>query len=660
MNLALRFPPKNPLSDASLLALRRNQGIWLVAAAFVTLIAHFSTLPWWVMAFCTALLIWRGERMWRGKTAPPRWVLPPLALLGAIGVQLDVGQLVGKTPGVILLAMLLCFKLLETRNMRDIIVATFLCFFLQFSLFFSNQSLPSALLSIIALLVTLGAIIALSDPASSTRERWRVSATLIVQGIPFMLVLFVLFPRAIAPLWGVPSDAQAKTGLSDSMSPGTISNMILSDELAFTVEFDGLPPLPADRYWRGPVMSYFDGQTWHMVTRPQSSLPAYTPSGRRFSYRILLEPSQQHWLPALDFPAGPIEGAHFTYDYQALSQTPVNSRRQFRLTSFPQTAVGQKEQPWVIEMSRRLPAQGNPRTRELAARLKADSPRQTIKQIIDWLIQARFTYTLQPPLSENDSVDFFLFESRMGFCEHFASSFVFLARAAGIPARVVTGYQGGRINPISHIFTVRQSDAHAWAEIWISEQGWVRIDPTALAAPQRIDQGLEGSVESGLPFMLRPQFAWLRQMRDQWESLAVQWNRWVVSFDGKRQRSLLESMGLESFSAQKAFGIAALAIVLLVAAFYAWIQLKRHNTGRDALDRAWARFSSRLAAFGLARAPAEGPLDYAKRISSARPEDADVLNLICTRYACLRYRLPPSRAEIDELAQTIQSLQFKT
>jgi transglutaminase-like putative cysteine protease len=642
------------------LSLRRDQGAWLLAAAALTLVPHLPKLPVWCIVLCVALLIWRSWRFWHGKAAPQRWVLPPLVLIVAAGIRLDLGQFFGKTPGMVFLVTLLCLKLLEIKNMRDIRVAVFLCFFLQFGQFFNDQSLPAAAMVLVALLVTLGSQVALADPSGSTHERLKTGAALLALALPFMLALFLLFPR-IPPLWGIPKDTIASTGLSDSMSPGTISELILSDALAFTVEFDGPPPAPVDRYWRGPVLSQFDGHTWRMAVRLLKDHPAYTPSGRRFDYKIILEPHQKHWIPALDYPAGPLEGAGFSLDFQTLTQHPVSTRRRFTLSSFPDTEVGLKEYqyPAMLDLARRLPIQGNPRARLLANELKTRTPQQTVGRILGWFAEGRFAYTLQPPKLGEDSIDAFLFETRAGFCEHYAEAFVFLARAADIPARVVTGYQGGHVNPINGTISVRQSDAHAWAEVWYAKRGWVRVDPTALVAPMRIDRGLEGALERGLPFMLRPEYSWLRQVRDGWEAAATQWNRLVIAYDGDRQRNLLKSFGLDGFSPSKAFGVVSIITALLMAAFFGWTQLRRNDGRLDPLDKAWARFSTRLAPFGLARTPTEGPLDYARRLTSARPADADAFKSICTRYARLRYRLPPLHAEVDALARTIDTLSLK-
>ncbi|MDR0701092.1 MAG: DUF3488 and transglutaminase-like domain-containing protein [Azoarcus sp.] len=635
--------------------LRRDQGFWLLAAAVATIAPHWVNMPAWVGAVCAILFVWHLRRLRRGAAAPPRWLLLPFTLAAAIGVRLSFGYFLGKAPGLAFLAVLLSLKLLETRNVRDARVAMLMCFFLQFGLFFNNQSALSAALALFAALMTLGSLVALADPACATRERLKMSAILAAQGLPFMVALFILFPRAAAPMWGFP-DSAAISGLSDSMSPGTVSELILSDALAFTAEFDGPPPPPSERYWRGPVLGKFDGRTWRMVYGFLLDRPRYMPMGRRYDYRIMLEPHNQHWLPVLDYPAGPVRGISFTLDFQAMSHFPISNRMQFAFSAFPGTVAGGGEGTQRLDVFRQLPAHGNPRTRKLATALKAEMPEQTVERILAWLAQGQFTYTLQPPLLDEDSTDRFLLDTRMGFCEHFAGAFVFLARAADVPARVVTGYQGGRINPVNGTMTVRQSDAHAWAEVWLAGHGWVRVDPTALIVPQRIERGLEASLPEGerLPLLLQPRYLWLRQLRDRWEALATGWHRGVLAYDNQRQRDLLEVMfGLDA-SLPAVLGTSAIAIALLMAVFYYWAQ-RRHGS-RDPLDRAWARFSAKLARYGLARAPSEGPLDYAQRLAAARPASAAMLTAICTRYARLRYRPSPSDEEHKEICALIHSI----
>ncbi|MDR1463381.1 MAG: DUF3488 and transglutaminase-like domain-containing protein [Azoarcus sp.] len=657
-NTNTRIPPAPSPGRASPdeAGLRYDQGLWLLATAISTIALHWSKLPAWAGTLCAVLFAWHIRRLWYGASALPRWLLLPLTLAAAIGVRLSFGYFLGKTPGLVFLAILLGLKLLETRSVRDARVVMLMCLFFQFGLFFDDQSALSAAFALAAALVTLSAMVALADPVSAARERLKMSAILLAQGLPFMVVLFVLFPRASTPLWGIPNNA-AVSGLSDSMSPGTVSGLILSDALAFTVEFNGPPPPPSERYWRGPVLGGFDGRTWRMTHGPMLDRPRYLPEGRRYAYRMILEPHNQHWLPVLDYPAGPVRGVSFTLDFQAMNHFPVGNRMQFEFSAFPATIAGGGESPRRLAMFRQLPSYGNPRTRALAATLKAETPEQTVERILAWLAEGRFTYTLQPPLLDEDSTDLFLFDTRMGFCEHFASAFVFLARAADVPARVVTGYQGGRINPVNETMTVRQSDAHAWTEVWLAGHGWVRVDPTALVAPQRIERGLEASLPERdmLPLLLQPKYLWLRKLRDRWEAMATGWNRGVIAYDNRRQHDLLKAVfGLDAVSLPVILGTSTIAIALLMAVLYYWAQRRRAQL--DPLDQAWARFSAKLARHGLARAPSEGPMDYARRLAAARPANAAALTAICTDYAYLRYRPSVPREEHKEIYKLIHSI----
>jgi len=599
--------------------------------------------------------------LWRGQRPPNRYLILVLAIAAGVGVRLAYGHFFGMNPGMALLAILLGLKLLETSTMRDIRAAVLLCFFLQLGLFFDNQTLPVAALALAACLLSVGSLLALSDPNASTRERMRTSTLLLAQGLPFMLVLFILFPRMQGPLWGLPADAHsAKSGLSDTMTPGSISDLSLSEAIAFRAEFSTTAPPPALRYWRGPVLTDFDGSTWRAGRFTLAESPDYRPAGPQIDYRLTLEPHNQHWLLALDYPAGPLAGVRFTSDFQAHSVTPVRNRTRFELVAYPQTVTGIDEHARVLDAALRLPAEGNPRSRALALELAdgANSPAATLERTVSYLRAAELTYTLRPPLSGRNSVDSFLFESRRGFCEHFASAFVFLMRAAGVPARVVTGYQGGEINPIDGSLVVRQSDAHAWAEVWLAQRGWVRVDPTALAAPGRIESGLASALPYGeaLPLFMRPQFSWLRELRYHWEAASNNWNQWVLGYNPERQRELLSRLGLGDFHWSALAGLLSLSATVLMALLFAWAVHKHRTT--DPLDRAWDAFSVKLRALGLARHPAEGPLDFGQRIAAALPSRAAELTQIVSTYAQLRYRPPADPGAIRQLNKRIRTLKL--
>ncbi|TVT54441.1 MAG: DUF3488 domain-containing protein [Azoarcus sp. PHD] len=642
-------------------ALRRDQGAWLLGAAALTLAPHLLTLPLWVSALSVLLLGWRASLLWQGGRTPNTYLILLIAVAAGIGVRVAFGHFFGKDPGLAFLALLLGLKLLETSSMRDIRAAILLCFFLQLGVFFDNQSLPVAGLALCASLLSIGALLSLSDPAAGTRERLRTSALLLAQGLPFMLVLFVLFPRIEGPLWGLPADAHSgMSGLSNTMAPGSISDLSLSEAIAFRADFAGIPPQPAQRYWRGPVLSVFDGTTWRAARHLEGDRPPYEPSGPRLDYRITLEAHNQRWLLALDFPAGSPDGVRYSSTFQAMYRQPLRSRTRLDLASYPETVVGLNEHAHVLDTALRLPPDSNPRTQALAQQLAAGStsPEDILARTLARMREIDLTYTLRPPLTGTNGVDAFLFDTRRGFCEHFASAFVFMMRAAGVPARVVTGYQGGEINPVDGSMIVRQSDAHAWAEVWLPQRGWVRVDPTALAAPGRIESGMAGALPAGevLPLFMRPHLSWLRDLRFRWEAVSNSWNQWVLGYNPERQREFLSRLGLGELSWSTWIGVLGVMAAGLMGLLFAWAL--RQSRAADPLDRAWAAFSARLARRGLNRRPAEGPLDYGRRLAQALPDHAAEITDITTRYANLRYRPPASPEAVRELKRRIRILKL--
>ncbi|MBR0566125.1 DUF3488 domain-containing protein [Azoarcus sp. L1K30] len=406
--------------------------------------------------------------------------------------------------------------------------------------------------------------------------------------------------------------------------------------------------------------SLFDGTTWRAARHPESDTPAYTPTGPRLEYRLTLEPHNQRWLLALDFPADAPAGTRYSAAFQAMGREPVRTRTRLDLSAYPDTPVGMQERSNVLEQALRLPAAINPRTRALATELIAGNPpaADILTRALTRLSELGLVYTLRPPLTASNGIDSFLFDTRRGFCEHFSSAFVFLMRAAGVPARVVTGYQGGEINPVDKSLIVRQSDAHAWAEVWLPDRGWVRVDPTALAAPGRIESGLAGGLPAGeaLPLLMRPQFSWLRDLRFRWEAASNLWNQWVLGYNPERQRELLSRMGFGEPAWRTWIVVLAAAAAGLMGLLFLWAI--RQGRAGDPVDRLWARFCTRLARHGLARHPAEGPLDFGRRIASAMPEKAAELNDITHRYARLRYRPPASPDAVRELKRRIRNLKL--
>ncbi|RTL50943.1 MAG: DUF3488 domain-containing protein [Rhodocyclaceae bacterium] len=621
-------------------AITQGQTGWLSLSALGALLPLTPYLPYWLGALCVATVLWHGWMLWRRFPMPSRWLVNIAAVAGATGIGLHFHTIFGKEPGVALLALFLSLKLYETRNPRDAFAVVLLCLFLILSQFFYTQSMATAAAMAAATLISAATLIVLQRSTTPARQALRSAGLMLLQALPFMVLLFFLFPRISGPLWGLPADAQHDTtGLTDTMSPGSISQLSRSDAIAFRVQFEGEMPPREQLYWRGPVLTQFDGQSWRMLPPLGFSALPYAPSGKRYRYETTLEPHNQRWLLALDYPAELPAAQRITPAFQLLSEKPVTNRLRYALSAAPDTQPGAKELSSILKIALQLPANGNPRSRALANELRQShrNDKALIAALLDRICSENFVYTLNPPLLGRDSVDEFLFDTRRGFCEHYASAFVFLLRAAGIPARVVTGYQGGEINPVDGYLLVRQSDAHAWAEVWLAGEGWRRVDPTAAVAPNRVENNLAAAVPAGdpLPLLTRPELDWLRQLRFRWEAVNNAWNQWVLGYDNQKQMALLKKLGLESPDWQTLAALLAGSAGALLLAMSLWVMGQRRRV--DPLQHLWQRFDAKLAKRNLGRHPWEGAVDYARRLQAALPDQAREIAAICGLYETLRY-----------------------
>lgn len=651
--------PAHPLVPEIRLVSARDLA-WLIGSLLLVILPHTLRAPWWLTLLTLCLFGWRFYYALDRAPLPSRWLIIGVAAVGMLGVWMEYRSLFGRQPGVLLLLLFSGLKLLETRTHRDAAAAAFLGYFVIVTNFLYTQSILTALLMGAALFSITATLVGLSAPNRPPRANLRTAGLLLAHAAPAALVLFLLFPRVQGPLWGLPQDAYAAmTGLSDTMAPGYISSLALSDAIAFRAEFQGEPPPQTLRYWRGPVMWDFDGRTWSVgaLLPTEVSPPA---AGRvAYQYNVVLEPHNRTWLFGLETVASVPPEARYSIDGLLLARLPVRARMRYEVTSTIATATRRDEHPVLLRRALRLPLRSNPRSNALAAqwRSAARSDDEVLTRAIGFLRDGRYVYTLEPPLLGPDSVDEFLFTTKAGFCEHFASAFVFLMRAAGVPARVVTGYQGGDLNPFDRIVTVRQSDAHAWAEVYLSGRGWVRVDPTAAAAPGRVESGLARSVpQTQQSLMLRAELEWLRNLRHQWEAVAHKWNVYVLGYNPERQRDLMSLIGMRdadwrSLTATLFTVLGGMTLVLL-----AWSL--RRLARPDPVQRAWRAFCAKLAAKGVERAPAEGPRDYAARAARALPGARRAILQIAALYIGLRYGPHASARRAKRLRRLVRELRL--
>jgi len=614
--------------------------------------------------FMAGVRLWLLHRQWRLPGGPIKTLL---VLIGAFNVWFHYHTLVGQSGGAALLTVMLGLKLLEVKARRDLYLTVFLSFFLIVTQFLFDQGMGIALYG---LLVTLGLIALLVEinrlhPSPDWRAPLRLAALLSVQGLPILLVLFLLFPRLDAPLWRLKTDSQGRTGLSDRMTPGSIADLGQNPAVAFRVRFDGPPPEPSQRYWRGPVFLDTDGREWFAARQSPTASPRFTPLGPPLDYTVTLEPTHQRWLLALELPNGAPEYARLTSDYQIISGVDLNNGRQYRLRSYPayrNDTLGDAERNAAL----RVPANVSARMRELVAGWRQGGAKEAavVRSALLMFNRQGFVYTLTPPRLGPSPADQFLFETRQGFCEHYATSFVLLMRLAGIPARVVAGYQGGEFNDLANHLIVRQSDAHAWSEVWLSGQGWTRIDPTAAVSPERVrwsfdfeDQALSRFVVAlpGVTLDASTLDYLVRHLRLTADAIDAAWGEWFLGFSGETQAALLAGLGLELWQRREVLLLmVGLAMALLSA--IAVTLYRRDRRRPDPVRRAFDDLCRRLARRGVIHRPWEGPRDFTERAAALLPQRAPAIRRSGEIYLRLRYGVAGDEGLLRELRRAVRRI----
>jgi len=618
-NLARTWPLPRDKADTLL----------LLATCALVLVPHAGQVPAWTLPVCALMLGWRGWITWNGTRMPPRLLLMFLAVALVIGVYASYRTIVGRQAGVTMLALLLTLKLLEMHARRDLFVVLYLSIFLLLANFFHTQSIGAAVYTagVMLLLTTTQLSFQYTGLVPPLRRRLATAATILGLATPLMLVLFLLVPRIQGPLWGLPHDAAAgRTGMSDTMAPGNIASLAQSEEIAFRARFPGAPPERDKLYWRGIVLGQFDGRTWSALPPQYWRGPVQLRArGAPLTYEVTIEPSGKPWLFALDLASAPasIPGTptRLTADLEMLAYQPISGRLRYE----PSSHLDADLQPELPERVQRnwlhLPGGYNPRARAMAAQLREQhqDPARIAGAMLRHFGHENFVYTLEPPLLGRDTVDEFLFSTRAGFCEHYSSAFVFMMRAAGVPARVVLGYQGGTLNPVDGYLVVRQSDAHAWAEIWLPGKGWTRVDPTAAVAPDRVRSSLASVLPNralgGLITLDVAGNSLLAALRHNWDAVTNSWNQWVLNYSSEKQFGLLRAIGFAEPDWRTLMAVLGVA-GSLVFAIIAW-PLLRNRQRLDPVDACYRAMCALLARQGMARLPYEGPRAFGERLAAA-------------------------------------------
>ncbi|MGB9429464.1 MAG: DUF3488 and DUF4129 domain-containing transglutaminase family protein [Gammaproteobacteria bacterium] len=624
--------------------LERARLLWVLAALLVMTLPHALHLAPWIVLAAALIVLWRLAVAYRGWLPFNGYTRIGLGVLAFLGVFATYHTFNGPEAGTALLILLAALKLMEARGLRDYFLVLVITLFIGIANFLYDQTIPLAIYMIPAVWLAITALLNVAHPDANRTPAMslKIAARMLLPALPVALVLFLLFPRIPGPLWGLalPQNS-AVTGLSTHMAPGSLSQLAQSDAIAFRVKFLSAAPPRSQLYWRALVLHDYDGKTWTTGTSLFSRNDSLSTDGTPVQYQMTLEPNNLHVLYSLDLPVRAPNNSNLTGDYELVTPQTVTQRTLYDVTSYTNYNYGITEPAWLLRRDLELPRDIDPRARALAERWKADNAdsAQIVQDALRMFHDQPFRYTLQPgALNGSNRIDEFLFTTRRGFCEHYASAFVFLMRVAGIQAHVVIGYQGGLQNPVDGYYIVRQEDAHAWAEVWLTGRGWVRVDPTAAVDPARVDEGLAAALPaSEVPGYFFNSHPWLGNLRDTWDAVNNGWNQWVLAYGPELQKHFFDNVGLDYGNWLQL----ALVLLLLVGGILVLVWLAfwwRYRAPRQSrVVRDYHRFCHKLAKYGLARQLHEGPLDYAKRISRLRPDLANRINTITSLYINLRY-----------------------
>ncbi|WP_371927292.1 transglutaminase TgpA family protein [Methylomonas subterranea] len=637
----------------------------MLGSLLLITLPHGWHIPWPLFGFFAVMLVWRFMAVRYPGWLPKRWQLFLLTLLGVALLLSQQRGVFGRDAGTGLIVVALGLKLLEIRGRRDVLLVVYLAFIVAASQFLYEQSILMAGYILLVCILLLATLIVQTAERVETRAALKTATAIVLQALPLALVLFVLFPRLEAPRWmWLADDNKALSGLSDTLEPGSISDLSLSDELVFRVRFEGDVPPPLLRYWRGAVYSRTDGVRWTVDSSRDTSARPPEFSGDAYRYTLLMEPQKQNWVFGLEMPESFGAGLRSIHGFQLRSDKRPADRAEYKIVSRPFYNTGPLS-PADYRENLQLPLAASDRQLALIKALGGGnaSPEQFIQNLLNHFRREAFFYTLAPPLMPENPIDTFLFETRSGFCSHYAAAFVYLLRIAKIPARVIGGYQGGEFNKVGGFLEVRQADAHAWAEAWLENKGWVRFDPTAAVAPERVERGVNvdlqiasGAVNFGPLTGDSAALNWFKRGRQLWQSVDYNWQRWVINYSGANQMQFLRTLGIDGISPLVKWLLGSLLAVTLPLA---WWLLKKPAKTADKPLLVYRRFCGKLADAGVVIGQGEGAKDFAGRAQKQLPELAGRIEQISALFIRLRYQADAKAGDLQRLKNLVDAFSVK-
>ncbi|MEM9334333.1 MAG: DUF3488 and transglutaminase-like domain-containing protein [Pseudomonadota bacterium] len=622
---------------------------WTMGAMSFALLPHVLFMPFWVSAAMLLACIWRYSIERHRSALPNMPVRAILALACFLGIFFTYNTISGVGPGSALLSVMAAMKLLETRSRRDQFVLLFIALFLTMSALLREQYLWSLPYLLLSLTLTLTAWLRMSaDPDERPTQSARTSLRLIGYAVPVAIAMWIFFPRIATPFWSVPIDTgTAISGLSNNMSPGDISSLSLSNAVAFRANFEGRMPVQKDLYWRGIVMNDFNGRSWKAADEPFRGRPVRDQLdvfGEPTAYRVTLEPTNQQYLFALDMPyrweLNERKDSFMGREQQLAFSRPIDKRMAYEVISFTEYRAETDISDWMFNRTLNAKELSNPRTVALAREMReqAADDQAFIRAVLDRFANEAYFYTLEPPILGQSPVDKFMFETRQGFCEHYASAFAVMMRAAGIPARVVLGYQGGEVNTVGEepYLIVRQADAHAWNEVWLEGIGWRRVDPTAAVAPERIDVGRSAALFDGIAedWGMTAPSQWLYRIQQNWDYLNARWNDWVLGYGPDKQRQFMQTMGMDNPDWRRMMLTLVALVAILVFIASVFMTLRNRPPPADEALKLYRRFVRKT---GESLQHGETPEAFARRLKSRGRLDAASVDELTETYLRVRY-----------------------
>ncbi|MGS0694063.1 transglutaminase TgpA family protein [Shewanella sp. 0m-4] len=660
----------------------RHTLMWLLITNIAILTPLYEQVTLWSLSICAICIFWRIG-IYLGKVAkPPKWLVTSLAFASATTLAMVAAQIGVLTAMVNLLILGYALKYIEMRNRRDVRAVVLVGYFLIAFTFIQQQTLLSTLHLLVVTAINTCVLISLYHDEGNFKYAATLGSKIIFQSLPLAIILFLVLPR-LPPLWMVPPQNGAQTGLSDNVSFGDISQLTRSSELAFRATFETGAPSNDKLYWRAIVMEDYDGQNWTQNPRftnsydglpknqpaifaeqasaqsvnppafPLTQTEAANPTSTAITYSVIAEPSAQQWLFGLDVATSNDKTIRQRADHTLYANKPIDQRRIYQVTSFDNRIMDPLLSAESRAINLALPKAVNPQTRELADKFAISYPVQEdrLNAMMRYFTQQPYFYTLRPPRVGKQQIDDFLIYNKAGFCVHYASAFAFMARATGIPARLVTGYQGAEFNPAAGYYSIYQYMAHAWVEVWLPNLGWVRFDPTAMIAPERVEQGFDAFFDPETTYLLDNPFsalgyrdnAALNQLRMHVACVDYFWSVWVLGFNSQKQQRVLEEILGEVTQTKLAiFILISLCVIGLAIAYSAGL-IQFHRSSDKHLN-AYYSVCKMLRQRGLSREYHEGPQDYNLRVAAAFPAIAEDFDKLTQYFVAIKYQKVSKRA----------------